>query len=158
MENKFIKCGFIGWAIELFATSLGNLHKNGDRRLMGNTSLLMFPIYGMAAAMAPIGKVLCKRNILIRGSVYMTLIFATEYTTGRILRHFGVCPWDYSDAPLNIDGLIRLDYAPAWFAAGLIFEQNTCKEVREKYKEQCRAARCGKKAETPTMCGTGSCG
>ncbi|RZS92037.1 putative ABC transporter permease [Cuneatibacter caecimuris] len=139
MKNKFIQCGFIGWTIELFATSLGNYHKNGDKRLMGNTSLLMFPIYGMAAAMAPVGKLLCKRNMLVRGTVYMTMIFAAEYSTGWFLRRLGVCPWDYSDAPLNVDGLIRLDYAPAWFAAGLIFEQNTCKEIRKEYKEACRS-------------------
>lgn len=135
MENKFVKCGLIGWTMELFATSLGNYHRTGDKRLMGNTSLLMFPIYGMAAAMAPIGNILCKKNVFIRGSVYMALIFATEYTTGWILRKFDMCPWDYSDAPLNIDGLIRLDYAPAWFAAGLLFERNVCRETRRACKE-----------------------
>ena len=121
MENKFIKCGFIGWGIELLATSLSNYRNNGDKRLMGNTSLLMFPIYGLAAAFQPFGRLLCRRNALVRGSVYMTLIFATEYATGRLLRKLGVCPWDYSDAPLNFDGLIRLDYAPAWFVVGLLF-------------------------------------
>lgn len=142
MENKFIKCGFIGWGIELLATSLSNYHNNGDKRMMGNTSLLMFPIYGMAAAFQPFGKLLCRRNVLVRGSVYMTLIFATEYATGWLLRRFGICPWDYSDAPLNIDGLIRLDYAPAWFAVGLLFERNTCKEVRQRYKEERRQNKC----------------
>lgn len=141
MENKFIKCGLIGWTMELFATSLGNYHRTGDKRLMGSTSLLMFPIYGMAAAMAPIGKLLCKKNAFIRGSVYMTLIFATEYTTGWILRKFDMCPWDYSNAPLNINGLIRLDYAPAWFAAGLLFEKNVCRETRQACKEEARRAK-----------------
>lgn len=122
--------------MELFATSLGNLRRSGDMRLMGNTSLLMFPIYGMAAAMEPIGKVLCKRNFIVRGLVYMTLIFATEYTTGRLLRQLGICPWDYSDADWNIDGLIRLDYAPAWFAAGLLFEKNVCADTRKNHKLQ----------------------
>ena len=30
---------------------------------------------------------------------------------------------DYSNAPTNINGVIRLDYAPVWMAAGLIFEK-----------------------------------
>ena len=125
MENKFIKCGLIGWTMELFATSLSNYHRSGDRRMMGNTSLWMFPIYGMAAAMAPVGKFLCKRNIVFRGSVYMCMIFAAEYTTGWLLRRLG---------------MIRLDYAPAWFAAGLLFENNVCGEVRKAYKKERKQA------------------
>ena len=62
--------------------------------------------------------------------------------TGWLLRKLGVCPWDYSDAPLNIDGLIRLDYAPAWFAVGLLFERNTCREVRQQYKKERESSRC----------------
>ena len=135
MENKFIKCGFIGWGIELLATSLSNYRNNGDKRMMGS-------IYGMAAALQPFGRLLCRRNVLVRGSVYMMLIFATEYATGWFLRRLGICPWDYSDAPLNIDGLIRLDYAPAWFAVGLLFERNTCREVRRQYKDERRNSRC----------------
>ena len=121
--------------MELFATSLGNLHRRHDKRLMGNTSLLMFPIYGMAAALAPIGKLICKRNVVVRGTVYMVLIFATEYTTGWLLRKWDMCPWDYSDAKWNVDGLIRLDYAPYWFGAGLLFERNVCRETREACKK-----------------------
>lgn len=49
-------------------------------------------------------------------------IFAVEYVTGTILMHFHICPWDYSDAAYNISGVIRLDYAPFWFAVGLIYE------------------------------------
>ena len=38
--------------------------------------------FGMAAALQPFGRLLCRRNVLVRGSVYMMLIFATEYATG----------------------------------------------------------------------------
>ena len=34
-----------------------------------------------------------------------------------------MCPWDYNNAKTNVDGVIRLDYAPFWLAAGLIFEK-----------------------------------
>ena len=50
-------------------------------------------------------------------------IFIGEFFTGSLLRKMDACPWDYSDAPLNIRGLIRLDYAPLWFGAGLLFEK-----------------------------------
>lgn len=36
-------------------------------------------------------------------------------------------PWDYTGRNTNIDGLIRLDFAPLWFATGLLFEQITKK-------------------------------
>ena len=39
----------------------------------------------------------------------------------------GVCPWDYTGRHSNIDGLIRLDFAPLWFMTGLLFEQITKK-------------------------------
>jgi len=52
----------------------------------------------------------------------MTMIFLAEYSTGFLLKKANRCPWDYSDAPLNINGLIRLDYAPCWFALGLFYE------------------------------------
>jgi uncharacterized membrane protein len=56
--------------------------------------------------------------------VYTLLIFFTEYTTGLILKLLtGICPWDYSGTPFSVSGFIRLDYAPAWFAAGLLFEK-----------------------------------
>jgi len=33
-------------------------------------------------------------------------------------------PWDYSGkTPYSVLGLIRLDYAPAWFVLGLLFER-----------------------------------
>ena len=49
MENKmkdFLKCGAAGWCMEIIFTSLVSL-ASGDRRLVGKTSLFMFPIYGM---------------------------------------------------------------------------------------------------------------
>lgn len=54
----------------------------------------------------------------------MILIFTVEYLSGLVLRMLlGVCPWDYSGNTFSVNGLIRLDYAPAWFTAGLLFEK-----------------------------------
>ena len=60
---------------------------------------------------------------MIRGLTYMSLIFSTEYVSGRILKKLNCCPWDYRHSPFHIQGLIRLDYAPYWFGAGLLFEK-----------------------------------
>jgi len=83
----------------------------------------MFPIYGMAACLSPICKRLQERNTLLRGMIYAILIYIAEFTSGIILKKHGACPWDYSKAKFNYKGVIRLDYAPAWFVAGLFFEK-----------------------------------
>ena len=58
------------------------------------------------------------------GLGYVAGIFAVEYATGWLLRHFtGACPWDYTGhSPWSVHGLIRLDYAPAWLVMGLAAE------------------------------------
>lgn len=107
---------------------------------MGRTSLWMFPIYGLGVLLGPIG---CKldnwltgknfcltkgraaERMVRNGLIYMILIFAAEYLFGWFLTQMGICPWDYSDWPTNINGLIRLDFAPLWFITGLLFEQIT---------------------------------
>ena len=94
--------------MEILFTSAGSLARH-DGRLIGQTSLWMFPIYGMAA--------------LLRGSIYTVGIFSFEYLSGSLLRRHHFCPWDYSSARANVNGLIRLDYAPFWLGAGLLFER-----------------------------------
>ena len=48
---------------------------------------------------------------------------STEYLSGRFLLEKGLCPWSYGKARWNIGKVIRLDYAPCWFATGLLMEQ-----------------------------------
>ncbi len=90
---------------------------------MGQTSLWMFPIYGMAAVIKPASCLLKKCPALIRGAIYSAGIFTGEYVSGSFLKKHEMCPWDYSRAKANIDGVIRLDYAPLWMCAGLAFEK-----------------------------------
>ncbi len=94
----------------------------------------MFPIYGAAVILSPLCKCIKKRCIFIRGLIYMTCIFITEYFTGCILKHYKACPWDYSKAKLNYKGVIRLDYAPAWFVLGIIFEKLLCRSMSQDKK------------------------
>lgn len=62
--------------------------------------------------------------LLIRGILWTAIIFTLEYMTGWLLYAIlGSCPWDYSGSLYHINGFIRLDFAPVWFALGLIFER-----------------------------------
>lgn len=45
MKSNFIKCGMIGWCLEVAWTGLGSLLRH-DPKLTGVSSLTMFPIYG----------------------------------------------------------------------------------------------------------------
>ena len=95
---------------------------NGDWRMMSTTSIIMFPIYGLAILLKPLYDIMVDLPIVFRGGIYVIFIFMAEYFFGIMLTKLGACPWNYSDARFNVNGLIRLDYAPAWFAVGLIFE------------------------------------
>lgn len=120
-QNFFI-CGLTGWCMEILFTSAGSLLKK-DRRLIGQTSVWMFPIYGMAAFIRPVYRKIKHIPALFRGMLYSVGIFSFEYLSGSILRRHELCPWDYTGAKASVDGLIRLDYAPFWMAAGLLFEK-----------------------------------
>ena len=122
MTHNFLKCGLIGLFIEIFFTGCDSA-RHHDYRMTGHSSILMFPIYGAAALIRPVSHLLKKQNTLIRGTIYMIGIFATEFASGKFLRRRGICPWDYSKEPTNIQGVIRLDYAPLWFLVGLLFER-----------------------------------
>ena len=119
--RNFFICGLAGWCMEIVFTSFGTfLH--GDPRLLGQTSLWMFPIYGMAALIDPIYEKIKYWPFLLRGCFYATSIMLGEFLSGSLLRFLGVCPWDYSGTPYNIAGIVRLDYFPFWVVAGLAFE------------------------------------
>lgn len=121
MIKKFIICGLIGWLFEILWTGFLAFRSN-NYTLTATTSLWMFPIYGLAAFIWPMYGIIYGQNIIIRGGIYTLAFFLVEYLTGSILKTLDVCPWDYSGSPYNVSGLIRLDYAPLWFMASLIFE------------------------------------
>ena len=120
--KNFLKCGLAGWCLEIIFTSLASLRRR-DLTLKGNTSLWMFPIYGCAAVLAPVGRLLAHKPAWRRGLTYMGLIFSTEYLSGTRLARQKLCPWDYRRSRWNICRIIRLDFAPFWFCAGLLFER-----------------------------------
>ncbi len=116
----------VGLACEVVFTAIVDYPTSGNLRLKGYTYVWMRPIY---ALVYPFCTILVPRlavyPILMRGFVYMLLIYAVEYSSGWILRRFvGECPWEkeYHKARWNFHGLIRLDFAPAWIGAALLFE------------------------------------
>lgn len=109
--------------MEIIYTALRSCNKTEQPKLMGNTSIWMFPIYGMACFLNPVCRLLKGKSPVLRGGVYTCCIFVGEFFTGSLLKKIDACPWDYSKSPLNVKGLIRLDYAPLWFGAGLLFEK-----------------------------------
>lgn len=121
--SNFLLCGLSGWCMECFWTGLSSIIEHKNKQLLCRTSVWMFPIYGLAACFSPLCKCMKNRCALFRGTVYALFIFVTEFVTGSLLKKVKACPWDYSKAKLNIKGVIRLDYAPAWFLAGLFFER-----------------------------------
>lgn len=122
MIQRFVLYGLAGWVTEVLWTGFGSL-LSGDPRLRSHTYLWMFPIYGGAVLLEFIHDSIREWHWVTRGLLYMSLIFTIEYTSGWAIRGLvGISPWIYTNR-FSIDGLIRLDYAPAWFAAGLVFEK-----------------------------------
>lgn len=122
MKKNFLMCGVMGWCMEILFTS-SHCFLTRDAKLMGQTSLWMFPIYGLAACIYPLNRFLKKFPVWIRGLIYSGGIFSVEYVTGTVLNHFSCCPWNYDNAKYNVNGVIRLDYLPFWAIAGLLFER-----------------------------------
>lgn len=122
LSRNFLVCGLTGWCMEILFTSFKSLCRR-NHKLLGQTSLWMFPIYGCAALIKPLYSLIGRLPAAVRGGIYSVGIFTTEYISGCMLKKHGCCPWDYSRAKFNIRGVIRLDYAPLWMGAGLLFER-----------------------------------
>ena len=71
----------------------------------------MFPITDAvpSSARSPVNFLLSR--FFVRGCIYTVDFFFVEFISGALLRCFHMCPWDYSNTPLNYRGLIRPDYA-----------------------------------------------
>lgn len=112
--------------MEILFTAL-NAFRRREMKLIGNTSLWMFPIYGTAALIGPLYRLIRRLPALLRSMIYSAGIFSFEFLCGSLLKKRGACPWDYSESKYNLHGVIRLDYAPIWMVAGLIFERLTAR-------------------------------
>lgn len=120
--HNFLLCGIIGWCTEIIFTALQSLRRR-DFRLLGITSLWMFPIYGLGSFLMLPYRLLKNCSLFIRGTVYAICIFLGEFFSGQLLTKIHACPWNYEKSRLNIKKVIRLDYAPLWFLFGLLLEK-----------------------------------
>jgi len=122
MLKRFFIYGLVGWNIEVIWTGLSSLVR-GDFRLIGFTNLWMFLIYGCAVFLEPIHDIIVRWKWFFRGFIWVIIIWGIEYSSGLLLRTIlGFSPWIY-EGPFVVDGLVKLDFAPAWFVAGLVFER-----------------------------------
>lgn len=115
-------CGFAGWCIEIAFTSL-NAARRKDRKLMGQTSAWMFPIYGLASGILGIYPKIKHWHFLFRGLLYGFGIMSVEFLSGSFLRKLGICPWNYEGCKYSVKGLVRMDFLPLWIGAGLFYER-----------------------------------
>lgn len=120
---NFILCGFIGWCLECLWTGLGAIIAHNNPKLNCTTSVWMFPIYGMAAAIGPIYRIIHNLSTITRGVIYAFGILSVEFVSGSLLKRINACPWDYSNARFQYKGVIRFDYLPLWFIVGLLYER-----------------------------------
>lgn len=122
MLKRFFFYGLVGWGIEMVWTGAGSL-LNGDVTLLGQSNVWMFFIYGCAVFLEPIHDVIARWNWILRGLIWVMIIWGIEYASGLLLyKVLGTYPWYYSDS-LSVNGLITISYGPAWFVAGMVFER-----------------------------------
>lgn len=122
MIKRLFIYGLLGWCMEIIWTGFHSL-LTGNLQLHAYTSLWMFLIYGSAIFLEPIHDIIKDWRWPVRGFLWIILIWGIEYTSGLIIFSLlKVYPWFYTGA-FAVDNLVRLDFAPAWFLAGLIFER-----------------------------------
>ena len=85
LGKNFVLCGLAGWCIEVAFTSAGSIFKK-DKKLTGQTSAWMFPIYGLAAVIGEIAPKIAHWPTPLRALFYGGSIMTTEYITGSIER------------------------------------------------------------------------
>ncbi|HEY3446663.1 MAG TPA: hypothetical protein VGK67_09885 [Myxococcales bacterium] len=123
MLLRFLAYGALGWCFEVVFTGLSSALRR-DRSATAKTYLWMHPIYGIAGLLLEqVHDLMPAAPWYARGLGYLLVIYLVEAGSGWVLRKaLGTCPWDYGRKGWSVAGLVRLDYAPAWYLAGLLFE------------------------------------
>lgn len=78
MQRRIFSMWFTGWCLEILWTGLHSL-VTGHFTMMGKTSLLMFPIYGLAALIRPAYYKLARFPVMVRGIIYSCGIFSWNF-------------------------------------------------------------------------------
>lgn len=123
MLTRFVIFGCLGilWEVTFGAIKGIVFKRNFDLR--GESSLWMFPIYGLVGFIYPI---IAHQTVNLswwwRGIVYMIVIYIFEYLFGALLARIGVKAWHYTGKLAVFKGRLNLAYAPLWFFLGLGIE------------------------------------
>lgn len=121
---KYIAYGTLGLGLEIFYTGFISFLRK-DFTLQGTSYIWMFFIYGLAVFVEPIHDRIRDKSFIVRGLIYMVLIYFIELITGTILMYLlGKCPWDYTGIGNNsINSIVSIYFMPIWFALGLFLEK-----------------------------------
>lgn len=66
-------------------------------------------------------KISWNTDILLQGCIGATMITGCELIVGEVWKLFGLqLMWDYSDLPLNFDGVICLEFSLLWIILSII--------------------------------------
>ncbi len=127
MWVRFFIYGALGWCAEIIWTAVTRKisGRTQDWRLIGETSLWAFPLYGLIAFLyEPLHDALRAQFFLIRALIYLIGFWVVEYAGGwLLLKITGTRPWDYSKSPGgSLNGLIRWNFILVWPLVGLALE------------------------------------
>ncbi|MBT3181593.1 MAG: hypothetical protein HN337_03675 [Deltaproteobacteria bacterium] len=122
MLAKFILFGMIGICGSLAITAFKKTVISRKLELTGETSVILFPIYGLIGLIYPLIAIhLGDLTWYLRGVIYTIVFYIFQYVSGLLLTKIKLCPWSYSSR-WSFQGLIRIEDAPIWFFAGLAVE------------------------------------
>lgn len=123
--------GIHGFMTEVLFTAAWDLAVTSNPQLPGCTSVWSFLIYSTSVLAIEVfyRKTHNTVPLIFRCILYVVWTYIWEFSTGLLLRQFNACPWDYTERSYNLMGLITLEYAPAWFFAGLLTDQILIKNI-----------------------------
>ena len=119
----FFIFSFFGVGIEVIFSSIHDYIRNKDISLKGRSYLWMFPLYGIwGLAIGPLYSLIEVIPFVLRGFIYLAVIFAGELSYGYLLKLIiKKCPWEYKGR-WTIKGVVNLLYLPFWLIFGYISE------------------------------------
>lgn len=109
----FFSLGLLGLLVEVIFTSFYSLVYEKDKRMIGSTSFLMLPVYGVGGLFVEL-----TRFTFGYGFTYIMFsvvaIGITEFVFWKIFKCFKIELWNYGTRPLNIKNAVNVAYAPYW--------------------------------------------
>jgi hypothetical protein len=119
----FFIFSFLGVGIEVIFSSIHDYIKNKDVSFKGRSYLWMFPLYGIwGLIIGPLYGLIKIIPFLLRGFIYLLVIFAGELAYGYLLKLIiKKCPWEYTGR-WTIKRIVNLLYLPFWLVFGYISE------------------------------------